>query len=459
MQHLPLIIALILMGIAVTGRNGRLFALAVAWVTVFPAVKYWGIRSAIWAPDLVVAAAVIPWLLRSHKADLPNAPQWFGAHIATIIAWITCNTTVGLVVAGAAAEVPYRVPMAAARMAAPLLSFCIAASCTLSSREFTRSLTGMRLAFVVLVILSLGDYLGLLPWQFFFRAYEESDDSWADISDAGYLTRSALGTLSLVGTYICVLSIQSKKGNRILNIAAVVGLLSTVLFCGSRSYLLALGAFGVALMLLQKGRRIRNAILVAIGAIAGFLLISNTPMVAKRFATLTSVDSAVRSSGRIEGYTASLGWMARHPEAVLMGVGYDCWGRRLTPTVGLHNGHNVYLHSLGELGLIGAAIYFAFFARLAWGFRRVMGVSLEGRTLGGTTLALMSGLALANLFTTGMYPLLTRMVALHTVMIALGLAYARARYLLAEKQLLQHRQLQEAHPHQTLPLRTAAPYA
>lgn len=435
MYTVSLVMAIVLMAVALTGRKGRLAALAMAWMAVFPAIMPLGMRSTIFASEMVVAISLIPWLLRSKARELPGAPGWFPAHILVLVAWVPIPTTIGLLVLERYTEVTYRVPMATLRMAAPLLSFAIPASATLSKEDFNFVLRVLRFAFLVFLVVALIDYMRLLPVQFYFQARDIGADV-IQLGQAGYINRATLGSVAVLGIFVCLLSVQLRQGLRPLSLAGLVGFVSLVLLCQSRSSLLAMIGFAFSLMIMHRGNRIRNTLLVSVGFITVYLVISHTPFVAERLETMTTAEAAMRTSGRIVGWKKAVSFLIAGPVTAFTGVGYDLWSARIGRVCGLANGHNVYLHAWGELGLLGGGLFIAIFVRLAWQYFLAMRCPGDGRIIAGTALSLVAALAVSNMTIVGVYPAMGRLISVHATMFIFGLMFARLRYIIAEQQLL-----------------------
>lgn len=432
MNQVSLVVAIALMLVAVTGRKGRLIALSLGWLTIYPAIRTLGIRSAVFVPEMVIAAALIPWLLRTKDRDLSGAPGWYSSQLIFIVIWVFMVTFFGHITL-ATGDLYIRVPMAVLRVAAPLLSFAIPASMTLSRKDMAFVLRFLRYAVFAFLVLGLLDYLNLTPVTLYFQVRDLSAADVKQLNQEGFLNRAGLGALGLVGIFVCLLSNRLREGIRPLNLAAVVGFVALILLSQSRSSLLGLIVFGLALIAMQRGNRVANLLTVAVGSITVYLVALNIPFVAERLGTMETLDSALATSGRVDGWKRAIAYLLGDPLALMFGVGYDCWALRLANICGLSNGHSTYLHAIGELGLIGGGAYLAIFARIAVQCLTTRSLAGDGRIVSGLTLAFLCSLACSAVAVIQIYPVLSSLIVAHLILFIFGTMLGRIRYIIAEQ--------------------------
>ncbi|MCS6834566.1 MAG: O-antigen ligase family protein [Anaerolineae bacterium] len=186
--------------------------------------------------------------------------------------------------------------------------------------------------------------------------------------------RLALSVTTLVGAYCAPLVVLSwawmtTVGSAYRRVLALLGLsLLVVLFLtsargGGLSLLVGLGAW-ITLRLAQseKGQaRLKPRTALLLGSFAGLALIVG-------FLVWTVPRGGVSNAGRLDMWRGALLLAFEHP---LLGVGYGQFGRAFRevrdPAVAqdqLASAHNLYLNTLAETGIVGAAL--ALWAVFAW---------------------------------------------------------------------------------------------
>ena len=429
MNSYLIIITSLLMILSLFGTKARLTALTLSLFLVFPVIKPLGLRSAIYAPDLVIATALIPWIIQKQSRDILNTSSWLKNNLLIIFIWTIITTILGYWRLYFFKEISYRVPLAGLRMGAILLSFAIPASMALSKKEFITIVKILGFSFYIFLVIAILDYNNLLSFRFFFPVKEIQSQHEEAIYILGGLDRASIGSLAIIGLFLSILLTKMRISFRILNITSIIGFIVLILLSRSRTSFIALITFGLCLIIMQKNDRIKNIFYLFAGLITIYVIITKIPMVTERLNTLTSLESAEASSGRVEGWQKAVNYLWSEPLVILTGVGFDCWQYSLYQNCGLANGHNLYLHIWAELGLVGGIIYIAFFIRLAIRFFIFMQQKGEASKIGGLTFCLMLSLFVWNMTEVGLYPSITRINALHAIMFLLGLMISYLRYL------------------------------
>jgi putative inorganic carbon (HCO3(-)) transporter len=237
------------------------------------------------------------------------------------------------------------------------------------------------------VALGVGLLAAVAILQQVTKAYGSSFGGFAGVLPAGDAMRSAgplnpnpfgqvLATAAVLAFYLA--RIQTRAPARLLAAAIAVACVIGVVYTQSRAALSALLIVAVAIGVLQGVRLRVLAVATGIAIVLGLLVLPQT--LQQRVGALPDLvssdpvaleDTALR--GRTSENLAAFRMWTDHP---LLGVGPDNFeGRYLTysaqigidPRPEERGAHNLYLESLAETGILGAAAFFA-----------VLGLALTG---------------------------------------------------------------------------------
>lgn len=428
MNVLPFITACILAVICLFGPRVLLAAIGIAVLFGFPALQPTaGLRSAVYVQELVIAAGLLMWMFRGRDSLVTPVLPNMKAHLVIITAYIVFITAIGYLKLGLLSEAVIRSSLAGLRFGAMALVFIIASSEPLTEDRFVSILRFFYAGLLGFLVLAFLQALGVVELGAYGEAFEEAGVG----AGFGAFNRISTGTIAQYGFFITLLLLSMRRLSLFIAIPAITGFLWLVLASLSRTNVFSLAVFATALVLLQKGSRIRNFLLVGLIICVGAIILLNTPAIAARMATIASVEETklvLGTGGRTFGWLRAIRYLLVHPLTSLFGVGFDVWPRVIEPISGLHAGHNVYLHIWGELGLIGGVIYLVFFFRLTLKFWQAMRAGGQTGKLGGLAFCLMISFYFGCLGADILYPTITMISIMHVHMFVFGLLIGRFRH-------------------------------
>jgi O-antigen ligase len=436
MNPIPLAIACLLLIVAQFGYKAFLFAIAASLMIGFPAVQPLGSRTALHVYEIVIVGGSFLWLSRRGGEKREGVGSSMVPHFAAIIILAMASTALGYVWFHSYGDMLVRPMMAAFRLGTIALAFIIPASRPMPDEEFKPALKMLYwclMGFLLIAVLERFGVVALGTYRLEAEAgsYEAPVQSGMELAAglAGF-NRAVTGTLGQLGLFVSLLAMRTKALRPYLGVPSMLGFLWVTLASFSRTNLVSLGVFALALVLLHRQNRGRNLVLVAVGIVGAVFALAVSPAMQERFSSLILADSdiATVSSGRINGWQLALVWLGAHPVFLTMGVGFDNWANYLWFETGLAAGHNAFLHATAELGLPGAILYYALFWRLgAFLFRGMKGTP-EAGVIGGLGFCLLLSLVAGSMTAEVLYPSIGMVSLVAAIMFIFGLIVARLRH-------------------------------
>jgi hypothetical protein len=184
------------------------------------------------------------------------------------------------------------------------------------------------------------------------------DTQAATVTLLGFI-RPAVGLFAYAGVVMLFLYVWL-KGRHALPLLLIGLPLTAVLLLDSLSRAAILAAMVAAIVLLLRLRARQSLTLVAAGVLgiaAILLFVSDVSPWLERISGLFSRAEFARSTGsqRVADWMRLLDFLGRNPKYLLLGAGFLYYGGyRLIGATENSAGHNMYIHTLGELGVFGA---------------------------------------------------------------------------------------------------------
>jgi len=426
MNTIPFLIAVILAVIALITRRSLLRAISVAVLVGIPAYQPSGLRSAIFVQEIVISVAFFVWLLRSRNKDVIPVSSSMVFHLAVIIFYIIIVTWMGYLRLNQLGQATIRSLLAGLRVGAVVLVFIIPAFSPLSEKAFVSVLRFFWFALICFLLLTFLDYMGVVKLQ----QSAELTKYGVQIGLGGF-NRTSTGNMAQYGLFVTILLVWMKRLPIVLGIVGMTGFIGLTLLSLSRTNLVAVCVFGFMLLLTSKGNRFKSLLFLLVAVVGAAVIVVNVHFVGERFSTMIGsyeLSTALRTGGRLFGWKAAVRYLMTHYFTLLFGTGYDNWSNFLASATGLAAGHNGYLHAWGELGLLGASIYYAFFFRIGTRFIHAMRANGDTNTIGRLSLCLLAALMVANLTAEVMISSLTMNSSMHAQMFLFGLIIGRLRH-------------------------------
>jgi O-antigen ligase len=271
---------------------------------------------------------------------------------------------------------------------------------------------------LVLAVLGILDFTGFADFRFQWGRLEEIQTG-AQAGIFGF-NRAAYGKMLITGMFICFAMTQLTRSYNltILGYTSIPILVIALLFSFSRSSFVALAIGAVSLAVTLGGARAFKGILVSLfGLIVISIVLMQSPGLRERFLPLLpflggqqgGVSAAELSSSRIEGWAAVLKWLFSSPGVVMFGVGFQNFNYyiKVYAQVGaLEGGHNSWLTSLAEFGILGFLLFNAWLVAIfSWlvSWRRVMTDKVD-KMMPGIFISLMLGLVASCMFSETLMP-------------------------------------------------------
>lgn len=128
-----------------------------------------------------------------------------------------------------------------------------------------------------------------------------------------------------------------------------------LMLTSARAAMYAMPLAAMATMLFLKGK-LNNVFLLAVALIVAYFVLGQFQALKDR---VLLYEGFVSSTGgyRLYGWRLILGWLARHPEAWLTGIGVGNWMLIISPETHFRAAHNNYIHFLMEGGVIGLMVF------------------------------------------------------------------------------------------------------
>lgn len=439
MRLVPSIIASALLCLSLSGRMGLLLALGLAALVGYPVFQVTpNLRTAVYAQELVIAVNSVPWVSwvlrkRNPKGILPVRDMY--VHLFLIIAYAVVVTAIRYENIETLGGLPIRLLLTGMRFGGMAAAFLIPASMPLDEHEFAFVLRCFLLGLQGVLVLSILQFAGVLSFDSLYSAGDASVELRAGF---GGFNRASTGTLAEYGLFLTVLLFHLRKVRWWVAVPSIIGFLWLIMVSLSRTNLISVCVFGLALVIFTTRSRIRNLILLAMGVALGLLIAHYYAPIVFRINAATDIvvgAAGQEPGGRLYGWGRAIDYLRANTATALMGGGYDSWADVLRPITGLSSGHNVYLHAWAELGLVGGTIYLAFFLRLVWWFLRAMRIEGDTQVTGALSFCLMLSLFVGNLTTDLFYPVPTMLSCLHATMFLFGILVARLRWALGHREL------------------------
>lgn len=387
-----------------------------------------GLRSAIYFQELVIATGFISWLIRLRSLKIKSVFPSMWMHLLVLVVYIMITTAFGRFRLGMEDEIAIRSTVAALRFGSIALAFLIPCCIPMEQEEFDFYLLVEYAGLIVLLLLAIFHVLRILD----LSSYYGRDVAKGTI-EYGLLwfNRASLGTLAQIGVFVSLLLMRMGKLPMLLGASSIGGFMWLLLGSFSRSNVLSLAVFLALIVVLTKQKRITNLFLIVILGGVFLSLASFIPAISERLATISgtgAVEKTLGETGRFGGWAVAIKYLANHATAALVGVGFDCWGWTIYKAGGQAAGHNLYLHVLGELGIIGGILYLAFFFRLTWRFFSTLGSGGDAEVIGRLALALLISLLVGSITAELLYPTTSQITCLATVMFLMGLVMSRLNH-------------------------------
>jgi O-antigen ligase len=181
--------------------------------------------------------------------------------------------------------------------------------------------------------------------------------------------RASVGLFAYVGLGFLLLR-SWLGGIRFKSFLYIAAPLVTILLLDSfsRAALLAAFAGGLTLVLRLKVKRTLSLIVTAaLGTAIILLVVADVSEWVERFAALFSREAFQRSTGggRVRDWLLLLGFLGNNVDYLVFGIGFHRYSEyKMIGGPSLAAGHNMYVHTLGELGILGLAAFLVLWAIL-----------------------------------------------------------------------------------------------
>ncbi len=429
MREILAVLALVLATAAVCGQRSLLLAILASLIVTVPAFQATeGQRSAIYLQELVVAAGFIPWAIRLSRSHVKPCFKNMWVHLCVLTLCVIVSTAFGYLRLDKMDEVLLRSALAGLRFGAIVLVFLMASSIPLEQKDFERILRWTCAGLCLLVLASALHVVRIVVLPSYYGREAALGTVQYGIL---WLNRASLGTYAQLGLFFSILLMRLRSLPYYLGAPAAGAFLWLTLASFSRSNVLSVIAFLILMGALAKGKRIANFLLLVV--LGGVLVALATvlPAVSERLASMSGgseVEQTLESTGRLIGWTVAINYLLTHPIDAIFGVGFDCWGYTIYKAGGQSAGHNLYLHVLGELGLVGGMIYLAFFGRLFFRLKRALGSGGDAEPIGQLSVALLIALLVGSVTAELLYPVVTQISCMALVMYSLGLIMGRLNH-------------------------------
>lgn len=429
MRDILAVLAFVLAAAGVRGQKSLLLAILASLIITAPAYQATeGQRSWIYLQEIVVAAGFIPWAIRLGRIHIKRHFKNMWVHLCILTLYIVVCTAFGYLRLEKLDEVILRSSLAGLRSGALVLIFLMASSIPLEQKDFD-GIVRWTCTGLCLLVLASALHVGRIIT---FPSYYGHEAALGTVQyGILWLNRASLGTYAQFGLFFSILLMRSRRLPYYLGAPVSGAFLWLTLASFSRSNVLSVIVFLTLMSVFAKGKRVANLLLLVV--LGGVLIALATilPAVSERLASISGgseVEQTLESTGRLTGWTVAVKYLFHHPIDAILGVGFDCWGYTIYRAGGQSAGHNLYLHVLGELGLLGGIIYLMFFFRLLLRLNRARGSGGDAEPIGQLSLALLIALLVGSITAELLYPTVTQISCMALVMYTMGLIMGRLNH-------------------------------
>lgn len=418
MERIPIAAALVLFLLTLLGRRPStavITLLASTFVATPLFVLSSGLNSGVFVNDVVLLGAIMRWggsaLANVRRFKAPPGTRIFLTLLLVVVA-----SRMVVVAQEQDAMSLYHLGFFSLRFSAFTFAFILVGSLNIGPAGFRRITTWTCLLVAGLGVANLLTHFGVSGLNFFSQELLRGRET--GISEAqrvhAYLlgfNRGSVGLFAFTGlVFLLLRSLVGKIGAQLFTYVGLglVGLLLLDSF--SRAAVLATIVTVATLVLrLRAKHTVVILISVVIGGGAILLLAGDVGLWTDRLAGLFSRKAFARStgSGRVEDWMRLLNHLGSNPGHAVLGIGFNRYWRYQDFVVHFSAGHNQYIHSLGELGIIGLTTCLLLWATILRAFYRLArsaAAASPQRVVGEVGFAFFLGLLASGLSQETLYP-------------------------------------------------------
>lgn len=245
------------------------------------------------------------------------------------------------------------------------LALLIPLKFTIDRAQMLRILTVCWLFSLVLAALQFVEYFEIADVTFDVssEAVGESDRALGRHRVVLGFRRAALGLMFVAGLFFSYGMTQLSRSYvlRALAWASAPALMIALLFSWSRAAVIGMAAGSIALIVTMGGvRAIRGVILTIFGVIVIWSVLGQFEDAQDRFIFFQTGEIRESGHSRLEGWQMLTEYLFRQADVLIFGAGFQNFQYAINVTEGavqLTAGHNVYLHTLAELGVAGFIVF------------------------------------------------------------------------------------------------------
>jgi hypothetical protein len=386
-------------------------------VTIFAT----GANSAVFVCDIVLLAVLLRWgrtsIQRIRDVRVPGMPI-----VWALMAWVVVSRIL----------VIFRLPtfmsfmhlgFYSLRFLMFAMNFVVLATLPLTRQDYRKLLGWICLLVAVVSVANIVSSAGLINLNFYvgdiLRAgeqYVREDPELVHTFLLGF-NRAVIGLFAYTAiTLVLLRGWLGGKGWHVLMFALLPLYGFLLLDSFSRSAIIAIVVSLTVLGFRVGARRLVGlSFVLAIGGMVLVFLATDVRAWQERFAALFSAEAFRESTGagRIESWQQVLGYLKGNPIFLIFGVGFYGYAAqfvRIAAVTRTSAGHNMYVHSLGELGVPGLTLLLILWTRLVQTFYR-MGAGgnpdSEQQLVGRAMLAFLLGALASGVSQETLYPIYT----------------------------------------------------
>jgi len=410
--------------VALVGARPRTAAMALVLsyffalpVTIFAT----GANSAVFVCDIVLLAVLLRWghtsMQRMRQVQLPGATALWVLMACVVVSRL---------------YVIFRLPtflsfmhlgFYSLRFLMFALNFVVFATLPLTRQDYRKLLGWACLLVAAVSIGSLVSTAGLVNLNFYvgdilrYGAQEIREDPELMHSFLLGFNRGTIGLFAYTGIMLVLLRAWlGGKGWHVLMFVLLPLYGFLLLDSFSRSAIVAI-VVGLTVLGFRVGARrlVGLSFVLTLGGVILILLATDISAWSDRFEALFSREAFRKSTGagRIESWLQVLAYLKNHPEFLILGAGFYGYAAHFVRIAGVTRasaGHNMYVHSLGELGVPGLTLFLILWTRLVQTFHR-MGAGgnpdSEQQLVGRAMLAFLLGVLASGVSQESLYPIYT----------------------------------------------------
>lgn len=418
MERVSIAAALLLFTVTLVGRRPSTAVIALV-ISTFFAIPFYvfssGLNSGVFVSDAVLLGALMRWgASASANRRRFKAPPGSGVFLVLLLLVVASR----VVVLGQEQDVMsfYHLGFFTLRFSAFALTYVLVGSLDIGPVGLRKLTTWICLLVIGVGVANILTHFGVSGLNFFSRELIGGREAAISAEQRAHayllgFNRGSVGLLAFTGlVFLFLRSLIGKIGAKFFTYVglAIVGLLLLDSF--SRAAVLAMIVAVVTLILRLRVKHtatITVAVLIGGGAI--LLVAGDVGLWTERLTGLFSREAFARSSGggRVEDWMRLLNHLAQNPAHAVLGVGFYRYAHYRDFVTLYGAGHNQYIHTLGELGVMGLTTCLLLWATILRALDRLArsaAAASTQRMVGTVGFAFFLGLLASGLSQETLYP-------------------------------------------------------